>query len=1027
MARVPTTRSNQSISQVASQPGKTGMGFAGLAQLAQMGADFVRPVAIEQAQEEGAKSVYRDENGQLQVDAKSTSGGELSDAHNAVAFASYLSQRQIDMRQNFTELAVKYEFDPQGFRDASEAYVALVGEEEGVPPLLKQDLVATAQREASQRFQGLYVNQNSRTQRDADRNTSARRDMLSDDYINLVMQGDVEGAASVYEEMENITGFRTNSQFISDTEQEGVAYLEGARGAARAAELTRRLDTLSDARSITDEERAEIQTLVDDPDISPRVRSQLYAATEGRLKGIDGRAAADAVAGVTVGDAVRNFGGSTSGISESYYQSATNSESGGNVDAQNPNSSAEGLHQFTAGTWSDMMRNHPDLNLTVDGRRNAAQSWRAMRRFTEVNAQALARAGFDSTNGNLYAAHFLGAGGAVSVLSGAPDQKVSSLVSEEVITANPFLRGMTVSQFQAWSNRKGGGNAQQTAPVDVNANRIALEEAGLPVNAGSEFIAGAFSIDAAAALYGAEPGELAADVLSPELIASNPVLSSMTAQEAQAWAARQGTVKASDIAARRSEIDMIEDEEVRSIALTALNEHYNQRRRAEDQNALDYQARLDAADDTLTEQEIRADHGLSDDAQSQIADELRKNRKDQMDMQETIADLTGDSYSWDAYDSADRGRVDDAYGAMVGDADPLSTEGITAAAQITMRSGIVPKPMFNALRGAVNGDDPEALASAMEFAGQMIQRQPNSINSQSGSSEVLTALDDYRFYSGLMGATAAAERMIENNLPENRARNRNLSDMAKETAKNLSSSDLVDHFSSLGVSIEMGSASQEAAILGEYDRLYRDAFVDTGDEALAKSRALGELSRVYGPNTVTGDDRLMRHPPQQYLPAVTGKPNWMQDQIVADVTEWAYAEGGVETPTLRGPSAEIDMNEAPDRADISSDRIILESDERTSQDIASGKSPTYGVMFRDDDDMLQVVPGRYEFTPPAPVDTMDRDALNQDRNRQSEQANLRGWVDYLRNDPNRTMSLGEINADVQKNASQYRASPPPTR
>lgn len=140
-----------------------------------------------------------------------------------------------------------------------------------------------------------------------------------------------------------------------------------------------------------------------------------------------------------------------------YMASTAQSESGGSNTAKNPNSSATGKFQFLEGTWNDLARQNPDLGLTPDGRTDPAQQERAMKVFTAQNAKQLAGAGIPVNPGSLYAAHFLGGGGATQVLSQPDNTPVASLVSPEVVQANPQLAQMTVGQFKQWAAQKGGG------------------------------------------------------------------------------------------------------------------------------------------------------------------------------------------------------------------------------------------------------------------------------------------------------------------------------------------------------------------------------------------------------------------------------------------------------------------------------------------------------------------------------------------------------------------------------------------
>lgn len=146
------------------------------------------------------------------------------------------------------------------------------------------------------------------------------------------------------------------------------------------------------------------------------------------------------------------------GISN-YFAAARQSESGGNNFAKNPNSSALGPYQFIDSTWRGMMEKYPELGLTWDGRTDPDQSERAMQRFTADNAAVLERSGIPVDGGSLYAAHFLGPGGAVNALSQPDQTPMAAVVGDGVVKANPFLANMTVGDFRSWSAQKGGGGA----------------------------------------------------------------------------------------------------------------------------------------------------------------------------------------------------------------------------------------------------------------------------------------------------------------------------------------------------------------------------------------------------------------------------------------------------------------------------------------------------------------------------------------------------------------------------------------
>ena len=143
-------------------------------------------------------------------------------------------------------------------------------------------------------------------------------------------------------------------------------------------------------------------------------------------------------------------------------------ESNGQWWAQNPNSSAAGLYQFLEPTWRGIMDSAPELELTEAGRtsEDTSQQEKAMLWFTKDNARRLTRADIEVTADSLYAAHFLGANRAITVLSAPSDMKMKELVPRNVMVANDFAGQMTVKGFKSWVSKKIDKAANRVAKVD---------------------------------------------------------------------------------------------------------------------------------------------------------------------------------------------------------------------------------------------------------------------------------------------------------------------------------------------------------------------------------------------------------------------------------------------------------------------------------------------------------------------------------------------------------------------------------
>jgi hypothetical protein len=157
------------------------------------------------------------------------------------------------------------------------------------------------------------------------------------------------------------------------------------------------------------------------------------------------------------------------GVDPSYLTRVASVESGGDVNAANPNSSARGPFQFINSTAQQYGLTNPN---------DPVASADAAARLTLDNRNALTQAlGREPTQGELYLAHQQGAGGAIKILQN-PNAPVSSAVGDTAAALNGGAPGMTGGQFaQKWTSRFPGNAA---APAQVAQ---AGQDSTIPANA----------------------------------------------------------------------------------------------------------------------------------------------------------------------------------------------------------------------------------------------------------------------------------------------------------------------------------------------------------------------------------------------------------------------------------------------------------------------------------------------------------------------------------------------------------------
>lgn len=154
--------------------------------------------------------------------------------------------------------------------------------------------------------------------------------------------------------------------------------------------------------------------------------------------------------------------------SETFAQRVAKLESGGDPAATNGNSSAEGAHQFLAGTWLEQAKKFlpkeaiqgktDDQLLAL--RTDPIASAMVTNGNARENQTALEKAGIKNIGATeLYLAHHFGAGGAQSILKAPANAPIDQILPAQVMAANPDLKGATVADVYSHARRGMSGLA----------------------------------------------------------------------------------------------------------------------------------------------------------------------------------------------------------------------------------------------------------------------------------------------------------------------------------------------------------------------------------------------------------------------------------------------------------------------------------------------------------------------------------------------------------------------------------------
>ena len=350
---------------------------------------------------DAANAIGRDAQGYIKPVQLYEPGSYYGDAFNEAAASSFVAAARSAAREQFQLAAQRNKLDPDAFDAFAQTFVER--QINGTPDQLKQPLRLDFAELAGQYKVGILANVNKMTEERRKASILSDADEVAQEHYQLAVAGDAEGMVKRSVELEASASALENMGAFSE--------------AARVRQMAQR-----------------------NVKIGPII---------GRVnRGMEAREA------VAPGQG---------GPLDAYISLVSGAESGGRANAKNPNSSATGLYQFINETWLDQVkRNHPDLaegrteEEVLALRKNPDAQSRVMATFTKENYDALRGAKITNIGkGELYLAHFLGAGDAIKVLKEDPNALASNVVDARSVAANKsVLAGKTVGEVRRWADRK---------------------------------------------------------------------------------------------------------------------------------------------------------------------------------------------------------------------------------------------------------------------------------------------------------------------------------------------------------------------------------------------------------------------------------------------------------------------------------------------------------------------------------------------------------------------------------------------
>lgn len=697
------------------------------------------------------------------------------------------------------------------------------------------------------------------------------------------------------------------------------------------------------------------------------------------------------------------------GLDPAFVLALVDRESGLDPTAKNPNSTARGLGQFLDGTWK------------AEGggdRSDPKEQIRVLMKHTAKNKKAL-EAGLDRevTPAEVYAAHFLGLGGAKRALAHAPGAKMKDIFKGDwaaIKKANGLRDDVTQGEFMqsvardlARRGEKFGGIIKHGAGNAPGLDAQGHAQAGKVANS----LIAAF--DKATAKESADALELERDRIAQEAVIANSrgelTYADLDSLEAAGIFTpeqrRAETIKldADGDSARTEQAERI------AAAAEASVKQAQDARESEDRGAqMELSLRADAGENVEAEARAMVDDGRMTPAAGEKIIRKSRTATAKIEQAEQEARLRRDflqgavdgTTTPEPFNKEHRDIIDAVWSESETAQAPIfgedSEQARGEAIAITHATGIAPEGVITAMRGALVRRDPNEMLQAVQLARQLRQVAPGAFAGRDGRKEIDTAVDQFAHFTDRLryDPEAAIREVIARTDPAKKEDRKALLPKANEFVDEFESADLAGNFGGMFSSADIGaSEGQQEAILARYRDRLREEYIRTGDPELAKAAAAGALVSTpespggFGVTGVTGSRRVIEFPPENFHKEIDGSHDWMNEQLSKHVGE--FSDGEV-----------TDIQIAPHPAN--------------REMTASGQAPRYLVTYIEDVDgvpTLQAAPGRFFF------DDTSAEIENAVREAEAEQARQKREADFF----NRPAPTTESVAGVLDGSAEFNA------
>jgi hypothetical protein len=414
--------------------------------------------------------------------------------------------------------------------------------------------------------------------------------------------------------------------------------------------------------------------------------------------------------------------------------------------------------------------------------------------------------------------------------------------------------------------------ATEMTTAHVNDNASALKANGLDPTPGNLYLAHFLGVGGAVKALKADPNTPAGVITGQAAVNSNrSILEGKTIGSVVAWAnQKMGAGPHANLAQYLSEDTRVQKLRETENHIKTQQVQQSQTRATELDRVL-----IDAAAGKaplITRQEIELDTFLSEEKRNALLQKYDQAASSVNMLAQAEQRFQASTDKWNPFVKEDRDAADLIFHKLGGND--------AALAAVTERTGILPQSVATQIRGDLVSGNPQRVENALNRANNLVAAHPTIISRIEGGDKIQAAAINFRHDVDSLGMTAkeAVAKYIERQMPEYQAKIQTRikdEDVNEIVKKNLKVSDLTSAFDTKWdfSSPQLGYTPEtRQSMFGDYADLFRENYMQTADVSRSKDLAINQLRRVWGVSSVSGNDVIMRYPPEK-APRLQGIAN----------------------------------------------------------------------------------------------------------------------------------------------------------